>query len=157
MTGTWRHLPATARAIAVTATAAVAAAQARDNQAYDEAVADLAADDRSGLVLGTVVRLLLEEGHPEGLAGDDIRQVLTRCVQNAMRWRRDVDPHVVLVLLAGALGVYDPEGDESRPDAPALAQHAPLLVADLLAVTGVPLDDYLAAAFTEIERTERQD
>lgn len=61
MTGTWRHLPATARAIAVTATAAVAAAQARDNQAYDEAVADLAADDRSGLVLGTVVRLLLEE------------------------------------------------------------------------------------------------
>ncbi|WP_433127705.1 hypothetical protein ACQPWW_32985 [Micromonospora sp. CA-240977] len=157
MTGTWRHLPATARAIAVTATAAVAAAQARDGQAYDEAVGGLAADERSGLVLGAVVRLLLEESHPEGLTGDDIRQVLTRCVQSATRWRSDVDPHVVLVLLAGALGVYDPESDESPPDASALARHAPLLVADLLATTSVPFDDYLAAAFTEIERTERQD
>ncbi|MGV9216263.1 hypothetical protein ACTFTM_30800 [Micromonospora sp. RB23] len=157
MTGTWRHLPASARAIAVTATAAVAAAQARDGAAYDEAVADLAADERSGLVLGTVVRLLLEESHPDGLDGDDIRQVLARCVQDAMRWRSDVDPHVVLVLLAGALGVYDPEGDDAPPDASALARHAPLLVADLLAATGAPLDGYLAAAFTEIERTERHD
>ncbi|MET8279861.1 hypothetical protein [Micromonospora sp. NPDC005174] len=157
MTGTWRHLPASARAIAVTATAAVAAAQARDGQAYEEAVADLAVDERSGLVLGTVVRLLLEESHPDGLAGDDIRQVLARCVQDATRWRRDVDPHVVLVLLAGALGVYDPEADDAPPDASALARHAPLLVADLLAVTGAPLDDYLAAAFAEIERTERHD
>ncbi|WP_406082991.1 hypothetical protein OHA01_24900 [Micromonospora zamorensis] len=157
MTGTWRHLPATARAIAVTATAAVAAAQARDGQAYDEVVGKLAADERSGLVLGAVVRLLLEESHPDGLTGDDIRQVLTRCVQGAARWRSDVDPHVVLVLLACALGVYDPEGDESSPDASALARHAPLLVADLLAATGVPLDDYLAAALAEIERTERQD
>ncbi|MEU7927383.1 hypothetical protein [Micromonospora sp. NPDC049801] len=157
MTGTWRHLPASARAIAVTATAAVAAAQARDDQAYDETVDDLAADERSGLVLGTVVRLLLEESHPDGLDGDDIRQVLARCVQDAARWRSDVDPHVVLVLLAGALGVYDPEGDDSPPGASALARHAPLLVADLLAVTGAPLADYLAAAFSEIERTERHD
>ncbi|MFI5926272.1 hypothetical protein ACIA3K_09800 [Micromonospora sp. NPDC051543] len=157
MTGTWRHLPASARAIAVTATAAVAAAQARDDEEYDEAVADLAADERSGLVLGTVVRLLLEESHPDGLDGDDIRQVLARCVQDAMRWRSEVDPHVVLVLLAGALGVYDPEGDDAPPDASALARHAPLLVADLLAVTGAPLDGYLAAAFTEIERNERHD
>ncbi|MGC4855280.1 hypothetical protein ACLQ24_18275 [Micromonospora sp. DT4] len=157
MTGTWRHLPASARAIAVTATAAVAAAQARDGQAYEKAVADLAVDQRSGLVLGTVVRLLLEESHPDGLAGDDIRQVLARCVQDSTRWHPDVDPHVVLVLLAGALGVYDPETDDSPPNASALARHAPLLVADLLAVTGAPLDDYLAAAFTEIERTERHD
>ncbi|WP_433536104.1 hypothetical protein ACQPZK_30085 [Micromonospora sp. CA-249363] len=157
MTGTWRHLPASARAIAVTATAAVAAAQARDDQAYDEAVDDLAADERSGLVLGTVVRLLLEESHPDGLDGDDVRQVLTRCVQGATRWRSDVDPHVVLVLLAGALGVYDPEGDDAPPGASALARHSPLLVADLLAATGGPLDGYLAAAFTEIERTERHD
>ncbi|RAO05580.1 hypothetical protein GAR06_02930 [Micromonospora saelicesensis] len=157
MTGTWRHLPATARAIALTATTAVAAAQARDGQAYDEAVGGLTADERSGLVLGAVVRLLLEESHPDGLTGDDIRQVLTRCVQESTRWRTDVDPHVVLVLLAGALGVYDPESDESPPDASAVARHAPLLVADLLAATSVPLDDYLAAAFAEIERTERQD
>lgn len=157
MTGTWRHLPAPARAIAVTATAAVAAARDRDVQAYDEAVSALAAAERSGLVLGAVVRLLLEETHPDGLTGDDVREVLTRCVRGAAPWRTDVDPHVVLVLLAGALGVYDPEGDESPPDASALARHAPLLLADLSAETGVPLDDYLAAAFAEIERTERQD
>ncbi|GAB3950907.1 hypothetical protein GCM10027614_52050 [Micromonospora vulcania] len=114
MTGTWRHLPATARTIAVTATAAVAAARARDGQAYDEAVAGLAVDERSGLVLGAVVRLLLEQGHPDGLDGDDVRQVLAHCVQDAARWRSDVDPHVVLVLLASALGVYDPEGTRRR-------------------------------------------
>jgi len=157
MTGTWRHLPATARAIAVTATAAVAAAQQRDGEVYDEAVGGLAADERSGLVLGAVVRLLLEATHPDGLDGDDVRQVLERCVRAAAPWRPDVDPHVVLVLLAGALGVYDPGEDDSPPDPAALARHAPLLVADLLAVTGRPLDGYLSAAFTEIERTERHD
>ncbi|SCL62022.1 hypothetical protein GA0070606_3547 [Micromonospora citrea] len=157
MTTTWRHLPAPAREIATAAGDAVAAARERDSEAYDIAVARLAAAERSGLVLGAVVRLLLEEGHPDGLDGDDVRQVLERCVRGAAGWRPDVDPHVVLVLLAGALGVYDPDGDESPPDPPAVARHAPLLVADLLAVTGRPLDGYLAAAFTEIARTEHHD
>jgi hypothetical protein len=156
MTTTWRHLPAPAREIATAAVDAVAAAREHDPEAYDVAVARLAAAERSGLVLGAVVRVLLEEGHPDGLDGDDVRQVLERCVRGAAQWRPDVDPHVVLVLLAGALGVYDPDGDESPPDPPAVARHAPLLVADLLA-TGRPLDGYLAAAFAEIERTERHD
>ncbi|MGK5743288.1 hypothetical protein [Micromonospora sp. URMC 103] len=157
MTTTWRHLPASAREIAVSAADAVGAAGRRDVPAYDEAVARLAAADRSGLVLGAVVRLLLEESHPDGLDGDDVRGVLERCVRGAAQWRPDVDPHVLLVLLAGALGVYDPDGDESPPGPPALAAHAPLLVADLLAATGRPLDGYLTAAFAEIERAERQD
>jgi hypothetical protein len=157
MTGTWRHLPAPAREIASRATAAVAAARERDGAAYDEAVGGLGADERSGLVLGAVVRLLLEETHPDGLDGDDVRQVLERCVRAAAQWRSDVDPHVVLVLLAGALGVYDPGDDDSPPDPSALARHAPLLVADLLACAARPLDAYLSAAFAEIERTERHD
>lgn len=157
MTSTWRHLPASAREIAASTTAAVAAAQARDSEAYDAAVAALGVADRSGLILGAVVRLLLEETHPDGLDGDDIRQVLEQCVRTAAVWRSDVDPHVVLVLLAGALGVYDPDDDDTPPDSQAIARHAPLLVADLLSGTGQPPDGYLAAAFAEIRRTELHD
>ncbi|MBM0234037.1 hypothetical protein JNW91_20620 [Micromonospora sp. STR1_7] len=157
MSVTWRHLPASAREIAGAATDAVEAAKARDNEAYEVAADRLARAERSGLVLGSVVRLLLEATHRDGLDGDDVRQVLERCVRAAATWRPDVDPHVVLVLLAGALGVYDPGEDDSPPDPAALARHGPLLVADLLAVTGRPVDGYLSAAFAEIERTERND
>ncbi|MFF5053288.1 hypothetical protein ACFY1S_08925 [Micromonospora sp. NPDC000663] len=157
MSVTWRHLPASAREVAGAASDAVQAAKIQDNEAYDVATGRLATAERSGLVLGSVVRLLLEATHPDGLDGDDVRQVLQRCVRAAAPWRPDVDPHVVLVLLAGALGVYDPGEDDSPPDPAALARHGPLLVADLLAVTGRPLDGYLSAAFAEIERTETQD
>ncbi|GGS03552.1 hypothetical protein GCM10010169_55350 [Micromonospora fulviviridis] len=157
MTSTWRHLPAPAREIAQAATEAVGAAQARDAGAYQPAVERLAAADRAGLVLGGVVRLLLEEGHPDGLDGDDVRQVLERCVRSTAAWLPDVDPHVLLVLLASALGVYDPGDDDAPPDPATIARHAPLLVADLLAATGRPLADYLSAAFAEVARTELQD
>ncbi|SCG56121.1 hypothetical protein [Micromonospora halophytica] len=157
MSVTWRHLPTPAREIAAAATEAVEAARARDTGAYDLSTARLATAERSGLVLGSVVRLLLEEIHPDGLDSDDVRKVLEHCVRAAAQWWPDVDPHVVLVLLAGALGVYDPGEDDAPPDAVALARHAPLLVADLLSVTGRPVEGYLGAAFAEIERTERHD
>lgn len=157
VTVTWRHLPAPAREIAVAGTAAVAAAAARDAGAYEAAVDRLTGVDRAGLVLGGVVRLLLEETHPDGLDGDDVRQVLERCVRDVAAWRPDVDPHVLLVLLASALGVYDPGDDDAPPDPATVARHAPLLVADLLAVTGRPLEGYLTAAFAEVARTELHD
>ncbi|MFD6567194.1 hypothetical protein [Micromonospora profundi] len=157
MSVTWRHLPASAREIANAAGEAVAAAQQRDPTAYEVAVERLTGADRSGLVLGVVVRLLLEQTHPDGLDGDDVRQVLERCVRSAAEWRADVDPHVALVLLAGALGVYDPGDDDNPPSPAAVARHAPLLIADLLSASGQPIDGYLAAAFAEIERTERHD
>lgn len=154
---TWRHLPAPAREIAEAATEAVAAAAARDAEAYAPTVARLAAADRAGLVLGGVVRLLLEESHPDGLDGDDVRQVLERCVRSTVGWWPDVDPHVLLVLLAGALGVYDPGDDDASPDPAAIARHAPVLVVDLLAATGRPLAGYLTTAFAEMARTELHD
>ncbi|MFE9654006.1 hypothetical protein [Micromonospora sp. NPDC006431] len=157
MTVTWRHLPAPAREIAAAATEAVATARERDAEAYRPAVERLAAADRAGLVLGGVVRLLLEQTHPDGLDGDDVRQVLERCVRSTAPWWPDVDPHVLLVLLASALGVYEPGDDDAPPDPAAIAQHAPLLVADLLAATDRPLADYLAAAFAEVARTELHD
>ncbi|GLI03627.1 hypothetical protein [Phytohabitans aurantiacus] len=157
MSSTWRHLPTTARAVAVTASDAVAAAQEQDRDGLQAAVDPLAAAEGSGLVLGTVVRMLLEETHPDGLGGDDVRGIIERCTRAAAVWEPAVDPHVLLVLLAGALGVHDPDEQAPRPAPESLARHAALLVAHLLASTSSPLATYLAAAFAEIERTESQD
>lgn len=152
----WRHLPAPARPIAAAATAAVTAAQARDAGALDEAVAVLASLDpaQSGLILGTTVRLLLEAAHPDGLTGDEVRDVLERCVRGAAGWQPEVDPHMVLLLLAGALGVL--EEDDAPPPKPDLAaRHAALLMADLLGPRPIP--PFLTAALGEIEHTQLND
>lgn len=154
MSTTWRHLPAPAQAIAVAAANAVAAAQERDHDTLEAAVGPLAAAEGSGLVVGAVVRLLLEEAHPDGLAGDNIRRVLEQCVRAAVVWEPAVDPHVMLVLLAGALGIHGQDDEAPRPAPEAVARHSALLVAHLLNTTPRPLAGYLTAAFAEIERTE---
>lgn len=156
MTNDWRHLPAPARPIAAATDAAVTAARARDREALDEAVTELAALDpaQSGLILGTAVRLLLEDTHPDGLDGDDVRTVLEQCVRSAAEWQPEADPHVVLFLLAGALGVLEEDG-EPAPKAEALARHAALLLAGLLRER--PMRDYLTAALGEIERAQLND
>lgn len=159
MSGTWRHLPAPARAMAGGVSRAVAAAQQRDRDAYAEAVSQLGAMDPAqvSLVLGATVRLLLEQRHPDGLAGEDVGAVLRRCVRGAAAWQPDVDPHLILVLLAGALGVHDPDTEVPPVGPGVLAGHAALVVADLLDGSGRPLADYLATALQEIERSERND
>lgn len=157
----WRHLPAPVRGVAVAAQDAVAAATAADPDALDRATATLATAEGAGLVLGTVVRLLLEDLHPDGLDGDDVRQVLEDCVRAALPWQPEVDPHVVLVLLASALGVHDQDADSPQPDAATLARHAALLLGHLTTIGAAvgtrPLSGYLTAAFAEIQRTELQD
>lgn len=152
----WRHLPPPARPIAAAATAAVTAAQRPDGDALDAGVADLAALDpaQTGLILGTTVRLLLEDTHPDGLDGDAVREVLERCVRGAMTWQSDVDPHVILLLLAGALGVSE-EDDSPPPKPDVLARHAALLLADLLGPRPAP--PFLTAALAEIERAQLND
>jgi hypothetical protein len=152
----WRHLPAAARAIAVPAARAVAAASERDAEALDSAVPALAVAE-PGAVLGPVVRLLLEELHPAGMAGDDVRRILLDCVSAAREWQPTVDPTTVLVLLTGALGIHDRDEDAPQPDPAALARHAALLTAHLLASVRRPLAWYLTAAFAEIERAESHD
>jgi hypothetical protein len=152
----WRHLPAPARPIAAAATAAVVAAQARERDALDEAVAGLAAADpaQTGLILGAAVRLLLEDGHPEGLDGEAVRAVLESCVREGLGWQSEVDPRVVLLLLAGALGVTGEE-DLPPPKPDVMARHAALLLADLLGSR--PVQPFLTAALAEIERTQLND
>ncbi|AEV88384.1 hypothetical protein ACWT_7374 [Actinoplanes sp. SE50] len=152
MTGSWRHLPSPARPVAVAASAAVDAVQGNLAVAFDAAVAELAGLEQAhaGLILGTTVRLLLEDGHPDGLAADDVREALASCV----RAHPEADPQVVLWLLAGALGVLDEDGAPGpKPDA--LARNAMLLITDLLA--GRDLRDWLTAALTEIQRTQLND
>jgi hypothetical protein len=156
MDQTWRHLPAPARPIASAATAAVVAARARERDALDDAVGDLAGLDpaRTGLILGTTVRLLLEETHPDGLDGDAVRTVLERSVRSALDWQREVDPHVVLLLLAGALGVTE-EDDSPAPKPEVLARHAALLLADLAGDR--PIEPALTGALDEIARAQLND
>jgi hypothetical protein len=168
MTQNWWHLPAPARPIAAAALAAVAAARNHDKDALVEAAGDLAALDpgQVGLILGTTVRVLLEDLHPDGLDGDDVRNVLEHCVHASAAWQADADPHVVLVLLAGALGVYEDDG-EPAPKPESLARHAALLMADLLdgatdtAVEAGAEYERVAASLTtalrEIERAQLND
>jgi hypothetical protein len=155
MTQTWRTLPAPARPIAAAADAAVTAVRDRDTDALDAAVETLAALDPAqvGLVLGTAIRLLLEQAHPDGLDSDDVRAALERCVRGAA-WVPEVDPQMVLILLAGALGVHP--GDGVAAPAPAvLARHAALLFADQLGRR--PPAEALSAALTEIQNARLDD
>jgi len=155
VTNQWRHLPAPARPIAAATDAAVTAARDHDVEALTSAVGELAAVDQAqaGLILGTTVRLLLELSHPDGLDGDDIRTVLEQSVRSAATWQPEVDPHLMLILLAGALGVHDDEEPPMKPDA--LARHSTLLIAHLLGER--PLPSVLTRALSEIEQTQLND
>jgi hypothetical protein len=157
MTTSWRHLPVAARPIAAATEAAVTAARARDSEAMARAVGDLGASDPAqvGLILGTGVRLLLEDQHPDGLTGDDVRAVLRSSVRAAAEWQPDVDPHVMLILLAGALGVHDDDESEPPPKAEVLARHAALLIADQLGDRSIR--DCLDRTLDEIERAQLND
>lgn len=157
MTTSWRQSPPPVRAIAVAVLDAVAAARAEHREVFDDAVAQLAAQDpvRVQVLLAHVVRSLLEELNLDGLTGDDVAGVLDGCVRSAAGWFPEVDPGVLVVLLVGALGVHGGEEDEPREITPLeIAQHAPLLVADLLAFSAKPLDGYLDAAIAELARVE---
>jgi hypothetical protein len=179
-------LPPAARAIATAVTDAVAAAGAADADAFADATRRLLLADGEHVraVLGDAVRLLLEELHPDGLDGDEVRADVVRCVTSSAAWFPDADAEVLVIVLAGALGIHpDPPPDvtaagwaggnaavgQHRPDDPwadavtaappppaAVARHALALLADLLAARGRPVRPYLEAAFTELARREHE-
>ena len=163
MTSAPLRLTGPARALSRAALDAVRAADAAgrgdDLERFERSAAHLAAqdDERVRLLLGAVVRALLEDLHPDGLSGDDVADELGACVRDAT-WCRGLDPSVLLVLLAGALGVSalgvvaDDEATPVPPDV--LARHAPVLIAFLLARRGQPFEPYLDAAFAEVHRAE---
>ncbi|MBB5868046.1 hypothetical protein F4553_001425 [Allocatelliglobosispora scoriae] len=149
-------LPATARAIADAATEAITAAQAADADAFDTAATQLAGLDREkvGIVLGHVIRTLLERRHPDGLDGDDIRAMLADCVRGALPWRPELDPHVLIVLLANALDIHEPDEERTVLSAAQVAAHAPLLVAHLVTGSRLGARHYVEAGLAEIARAE---
>jgi hypothetical protein len=152
-----RDLPPAARSLATAVSSAVVAARAADPDELHAAAADLAAFDPSlaGTLLGDVLRMLLEESHPDGFDADDLRSVLETTAKAAGAWLPEADPEVLLVILAGALGVHPEEADGiARPGPRAVALHAPVLIADLVAGTRRGLDFYLEAAFREMARAE---
>lgn len=149
----WHDLPAPVRGIAEALSGAVAAARDADAGAYRDAVERLAALDgeRVGLVAGEAVRLLLEERHPDGLDGDDLRAVLSGCARSSAPWWPDVDPGTLGALLAGALGVHDSDGQPIVVAPEAMAGHAPLLIAELSRGAPHPPAVYLRGALAGIE------
>lgn len=145
--------PRVVRVIAESVTAAVAAARVGDSEGFAEAVQRLSTVDpsRVAVVLGWAIRSLLEELHPDGMDGEDLRAVLTDCATAAGAWESEVDPSVLLVVLTGALGLSDPDEQPALPPA-AVALNATLLLTHLLGER--PPARYLDAAFAELQRAE---
>jgi hypothetical protein len=158
------QLPAAARAISAATTEAVAAAQAQDVNAFDEATGRLAAaePEQVRVVLGVVVRALLEDLHPDGVSSDDLLELIKSCVRTSFGWYPAVDVQVLIVVLTGALGVHEPDTEPRRVTGLEVARHAPLFIAELLLAPGSaahtedprPLADYFTDAFLEISRAE---
>jgi hypothetical protein len=158
-----------------------AAVSGSDAAAYESRTAQLAAKPISGRVLGDVLRLLLEDTHPEGFSSEDITLLTGRCYRAAAAWLppKRIDAIILLAVLAGALGIHEPAityeqldlphpgtggyrdlGDTVPVEPPAwpdYAWHAPLLVADLLPFAPAMLDAYLEAIFAEYAREAREE
>jgi enamine deaminase RidA (YjgF/YER057c/UK114 family) len=137
---------------------AVDAAGSGDREGFARAGPRLSARDPDQLrrVLSAVLRPLLEDLHPEGVSGDDLRTAVAGCAAGVATWA-PVDPQVLVVVVAGAFGIHPQE--QERPDVAAtqVAHHACLLIAHLLATSGRRLEEYLRLAFAELARSELQD
>ena len=175
-------IPEPARDLVRTVVQAVHTATSGDDAtAYVSLTARLATQPAGGRVLGDVLRSLLEDTHPDGLASDDITLVVGRCHRAAAVWLppERVDVTVLLAVLASALGIHEPgvtyealdlpagSGDVYRdpdeavpvkpPTWPDYAWHAPLLVADLLPLAPATLGGYLDNVFAEYAREAREE
>lgn len=151
-------LPAAARAVRQATLDAVTAAQSGDGEQYEEATQRLAAcePEHVRLVLGAVVRQLLEDGHPDGLAGDDLLDLIRSCARRAFAWYPDLDVEALVVVLTGALGIHEPDEEPRRWTPLEVARHAPLFITELLAqpTPHGPIAGYLDRAFAEQSQAE---
>lgn len=144
--------PPTVRAIATATDDAVTAARVRSAADFADAIAVLGSEDASrvGLIHAEIVRSLLEELHPDGLTGEDVQDALASAVRSAAEWIPDMDVPGFVEVLTGALGVADTE--EKRP-APR-AEHAVLVIADLLFRRKVAAEVYIRRAVAEVQRAQ---
>jgi hypothetical protein len=154
VTAAYHSWPAPARTMARAVDAAVAAARAGELDAFTEATAHLVRLDRGQLIvlLGAVVRDLLEQAHPDGLDSDDAEQALQSCLRSA-QWYPQLDRDALIRALTGALGVSETE-ESADADEPAVLNHGLLLIADQLTTLGRTLPALLDAALRELMREQ---
>jgi hypothetical protein len=131
---------------------AVAAAVDGDPELFARAHYELftRAGDHAGLVQAAIVRMLLEEQHPDGLDGSDVRELLSLAT-TACSWFSNLSEPALIGVLVGALGMPDTESTLGPAE---LSQHGCLLIATLLGTGRAPVDPYVAAAISEIRRAE---
>jgi hypothetical protein len=135
----------------------IQAARSADVDAFESATERLIALDRGGAgrvgaAQSGVLNQVIEQRHPDGLDGEDARAVLEHAARTAVPWWPSLDVNILLTVLAGALGVLDPDAEPYPASPLALAQHASILIADLLgAVDATPL---VTAAIVEIHRAQ---
>lgn len=150
------HWSRTPREIAEATAAALVAARDESAADFDAALETLIAlpYEQVTLVHAGAARELLEELHPDGLAGEDVQAVLERCVRSGMRWLPTLHPDAVVAVLTGTLGVSDPDAPAPRIEPGQFVAAGLLVLADLLAARRVEARPYLRRAIGEIERSE---
>jgi hypothetical protein len=155
MTAGYERWHGPARAMALAVDAAVSAARAGDTAAFADAVAGLGGEDSEQLavVLGTVLRDLLERSHPDGLDADDVHHLLRSCTRSAAGWYEPFDSSLLIQALTGALGITDPD-ESPHPDGMAVVAHGILLIADQLRVLAEELTPVLSNALRELMRAQ---
>lgn len=148
--------PRDARRIADATAAAIAAARDASPENFGTGVEELAElpFEQVTIVHAGVVRALLEDLHPDGLAGDDIHDVLTRLVGSASAWLPGLDVGALAAVLTGALGFTDTSDDAQKVGHVGYLRSAVLVMADLLAAADTVPDRYIRAAIGEIARAE---
>jgi hypothetical protein len=108
----WRESGGPARAIGTAVGESVRAADASNRADFEHATAALGAlpAEPTGLVLGAMIRVLLEGQHVDGIDSDDIRHVLARCYRQATAWLdpRSVSVPTLVAVLSSALGIHEP-------------------------------------------------
>lgn len=130
----------------------VRAAAARDAAALAEAAGRVERVDPEHvrLVLGHVVRALVERTHPDGVDADDLADLLRDVVRGA---GPHVDVAALVVVLSGAFGVHPDDDAAPAPPPPSeVAGSAAVLVAHLF--DGRDVDPLLDAALAEVARAE---
>ncbi|GAB4068881.1 hypothetical protein GCM10028777_29180 [Angustibacter speluncae] len=103
------------------------------------------------LVLGHIVRGLVERTHPDGVDADDLSDLLQDVVR-ASAWYPELDATALVVVLTGAFGVHPDEPVPAAPAAREVALAAAVLVAHLL--RGRDPGPLLDAALAEVARAE---
>lgn len=155
MTTVYRSWTGQARAMALAVDAAVAAARSHDALAFTDAVADLTPLDREQLaiLLGTIMRQLLEQSHPDGLDSESAELVLESCMRAASGWYEPLERTFLIQALTGSLGLFDPD-DAPAPSGPAVVIHGVLLIADQLTTLKLDLAPVLDYALGELMRAQ---